>query len=190
MNQNSLINSLIKVENKNQELLKNIFLILSGTLFLALMSQLTIPLPYVPITGQTFAVMLIGLVYGRKLGSYTLLSYIAAGSAGIPVFANFKSGIPFLFPSGGFIIGFFFAALICGYFADRGWTKSPFRLALVLLMAHFVLYLFGLMQLWIFFPQKDILKIGLIPFISGDILKMVLLSALLPAVWKFTKEKL
>ena len=90
MNQNLLINNLITVENKNQEMLKNILLILSGTIFLALMSQLTIPLPFtpVPITGQTFAVMFIGLVYGKKLGSSTLLTYIAAGSAGLPVFAD------------------------------------------------------------------------------------------------------
>ena len=76
MNQNLLINNLIRVENKNQAILKNIILVLSGTIFLALMSQLTIPLPFtpVPITGQTFAVMFIGLVYGKKLGSSTLLT--------------------------------------------------------------------------------------------------------------------
>ena len=74
MNQKLLINNLIKVEDGNRQLLRNIFLILAGTLFLALAAQISIPLPYVPITGQTFAVMLIGLVYGKKLGSATLLS--------------------------------------------------------------------------------------------------------------------
>ena len=190
MNQNLLINNFIKVENKNQELLKNIFLILTGTVFLALISQVNIPLKYVPITGQTFAVMLIGLVYGKKLGAYTLLSYIAAGSIGIPVFANFKSGFPLFLHTGGFIIGFFFAALICGYFADKGWTKSPFKLALVLFIAHIVMYFFGLLQLWAFFPQMDILKIGLMPFIPGDVVKMALLSGLLPTIWKFTEDRI
>lgn len=188
MNQKLLINNLIKVEDGNRQLLRNIFLILAGTLFLALAAQISIPLPYVPITGQTFAVMLIGLVYGKKLGSATLLSYIAAGSLGAPVFAGFKSGLPTAYPSGGFIIGFFFAALICGYFADRGWTKSPLKLMVTLLAAHFVLYVFGLLQLSIFLPEKDIIKIGLLPFISGDIVKMLVLSALLPTVWKFTEK--
>ena len=190
MNQNLLINNLITVENKNQEMLKNILLILSGTIFLALMSQLTIPLPFtpVPITGQTFAVMFIGLVYGKKLGSSTLLTYIAAGSAGLPVFAGFSGGLPFFTPSGGYIIGFFFAALICGYFADKGWTKSPVKLISVLIIAHAVLYFFGLLQLNIFLPNKNIFAIGLYPFIAGDVIKMMILSALLPTVWKFTEK--
>ena len=190
MNQNLLINNLIRVENKNQAMLKNILLVLSGTIFLALMSQLTIPLPFtpVPITGQTFAVMFIGLVYGRKLGSSTVLSYIAAGSAGLPVFAGFSGGLPFFTPSGGYIIGFFFAALICGYFADKGWTKSPVKLIAVLIIAHAVLYFFGLLQLNIFLPNKNVFAIGLYPFIAGDVIKMMILSALLPTVWKFTEK--
>ena len=188
MNQNILINNLVKVKNKEYELAKNIFLVLSGTIFIALMSQLTIPLPYVPITGQTLAVMLIGLAYGRKLGTSTLLSYITAGSVGLPVFANFKSGLPFLFPSGGYVIGFLFAAMICGYFADKGWTKSYVKLIPVLVLAHFVLYFFGLIQLAIFLPGKDILAIGLIPFIIGDIIKIVLMNLLIQFVWKFLKE--
>ena len=184
MNQNLLINNLITVENKNQEMLKNILLILSGTIFLALMSQLTIPLPFtpVPITGQTFAVMFIGLVYGKKLGSSTLLTYIAAG------FAGFSGKLPFFTPSGGYIIGFFFAALVCGYFADKGWTKSPVKLISALIIAHAVLYFFGLLQLNIFLPNKNVFAIGLYPFIAGDVIKMIILSALLPTVWKFTKK--
>ena len=190
MNQNLLINNLITVENKNQEMLKNILLILSGTIFLALMSQLTIPLPFtpVPITGQTFAVMFIGLVYGKKLGSSTLLTYIAAGSAGLPVFAGFSGKLPFFTPSGGYIIGFFFAALVCGYFADKGWTKSPVKLISALIIAHAVLYFFGLLQLNIFLPNKNVFAIGLYPFIAGDVIKMIILSALLPTVWKFTEK--
>ena len=190
MNQNLLINNLIRVESKNQAMLKNILLILSGTIFLALMSQLTIPLPFtpVPITGQTFAVMLIGLVYGKKLGSSTVITYIAAGSAGLPIFAGFSGGLPFFTPSGGYIIGFFFAALICGYFADKGWTKYPVKLIAVLIIAHTVLYFFGLLQLNIFLPNKNVFAIGLYPFIAGDVIKMMILSALLPTVWKFTEK--
>ncbi|MDO5089348.1 MAG: biotin transporter BioY [Leptotrichiaceae bacterium] len=190
MNQNILINNLIKVKNKENETVKNIFLVIGGVFFIALMSQVKIPLPFtvVPITGQTFAVMLIGLTYGKKLGVSTLLSYITAGTVGLPVFTGFSSGFPFTSPSGGFIIGFLFAAYICGYFADKGWTKSYTKLILVLLLAHSVLYLFGLVQLSLFFPNKNIFIIGLIPFIPGDIIKMILMMGILPAAWKFVKE--
>ncbi|RRD37929.1 biotin transporter BioY [Leptotrichia sp. OH3620_COT-345] len=190
MNQNILINNLIKVKNKENEMVKNIFLVISGVFFIALMSQVRIPLPFtvVPITGQTFAVMLIGLTYGKKLGVSTLLSYITAGIIGFPVFAGFTSGFPFNSASGGFIIGFLFAAYICGYFADKGWTKSYSKLILVLFLAHFILYLFGLIQLSLFFPTKNVFIIGLVPFIPGDVIKMILMIGIFPTAWKFIKK--
>ena len=94
----------------------------------------------------------------------------------------------FFTPSGGYIIGFFFAALICGYFADKGWTKSPVKLISLLVAAHAVLYFFGLLQLSVFLPNKNVFVIGLYPFIAGDVIKMMILSALLPTAWKFFKK--
>ena len=191
MNQNLLINNIVTVKNKQYTITKNILLILSGTIFIALMAQVKIFLPstVIPVTGQTFAVMLIGLTYGKKLGTSTLISYITAGSLGFPVFANLKSGFPFFSPSGGFVIGFLFAAFICGYFADKGATKSYAKLIPVLLLAHFVLYFFGLLQFRLFFPGVNVFEKAFIPFIPGDIIKMVLMIGILPTVWKFVKEQ-
>ena len=173
MNQNLLINNLIKAENKNQELLKNILLVLSGTIFLALMSQLSITLPFtpVPITGQTFAVMFIGLVYGRKLGSATVLHILRQVLQDFQFLQDFQEDLTFFTPSGGYIIGFFFAVLVCGYFADKGWTKSPVKLISLLIAAHAALYFFGLLQLSVFLPIKNVFAIGLYPFIAGDVIK-------------------
>lgn len=193
MKQKTLVNNLINVESKELNILKNILLVLTGTIFLALFSQIKIsiePISSVPITGQTFAVALIGFLYGRKLGAATLISYIVAGSLGIPVYAGAKSGFVLFAANGGYIIGFFFIALICGHFAERGCTKSFIKTMAVLVLAHVVMYFFGLMQLSYFIKDKNIFVVGLVPFIIGDIVKMVLVASILPLAWKlFGKEE-
>lgn len=189
MQQKSIINSIFTTKSKELEILKSIFLILSGTVFISLMAQLKITLPFtpIPITGGTFAVLLVGLAYGKKLAPATLLTYIAAGTFGLPVFANFKSG-SLLSASGGYIIGYLVAAFICGYFADKGWTKSYIKTIFVLLLATIAIYTFGLIQLSIFVPNKNVFVIGLIPFIPGDIIKIVAVTLLLPTTWKFLEK--
>lgn len=189
MKQKSLIYNIVKTENKNFNILQTIFLILSGTIFLSLMAQLKIVLPFtpIPITGGTFAVLLLGLSYGKKLAPATLLTYIAAGTLGLPVFANFKSGSLFS-ASGGYIIGYLVAAIICGYFADKGWTKSYIKTIFVLILATIAIYVFGLIQLSIFVPNKNVFVIGLYPFIPGDIIKMLAVTLLLPTTWKFINK--
>ncbi len=191
MNQKTLINSFIGTESEKHTIAKNIFLVLSGTLFIALMANLRIVLPFtpVPITGGTFAIMLVGLAYGKKLAPLTVLTYIVAGSIGLPVFAGFNGGLTIFSPSGGYVIGYFFAALVCGYFADKGWTKSYFRTVLILFFANIILYAFGLFQLSFFIGNKNIFMAGLYPFIPGDIIKMALVTIILPTAWKFTREK-
>ena len=191
MNQKTLISTLTGTGSGEQEIVKNIFLIVSGTVFIALMANIKIVLPFtpVPITGGTFAIMLVGLTYGKKLAPATLLAYIIAGSAGLPVFAGFKGGLTVFSPSGGYIIGYFFAALICGYFADRGWTESYLKTVIVLLLANIVLYTFGLFQLSFFIGDKNVFMAGLYPFIPGDIIKMALVTLILPTIWKSVREK-
>ena len=191
MNQKTLISTLTGTGSGEQEIVKNIFLIVSGTVFIALMANIKIVLPFtpVPITGGTFAIMLVGLTYGKKLAPATLLAYIIAGSAGLPVFAGFKGGLTVFSPSGGYIIGYFFAALICGYFADRGWTESYLKTVIVLLLANIVLYTFGLFQLSFFIGDKNVFMAGLYPFIPGDIIKMALVTLILPTIWKSVRDK-
>ena len=158
---------------------------------MALMSQLSFKLSFtpVPITGQTFAVVLIGLTYGRKLAASTLATYLLAGTAGLPFFANAASGLFFLLPSGGYLIGFFFSAVMCGHFADKGWTKSPFKLAAIMLMSHVIIFACGLAQLSLFVPAEKLLAFGWLPFLPGDVVKSAAVIALLPTAWKFVRNK-
>ncbi len=189
MNQNILINEMVNLDGKNKTIIKEILLVITGVVFLALLAQVSIYLPFtpIPITGQTFGVLLIGLVYGRKLGVSTIAAYIGAGSIGLPVFTGLSSGLVFLRPSGGYIIGYFFMVVLCGYLAERGWTKSYAKTLITLLLAEIVLYFFGLAQLS-FFVKKDLFLVGLYPFIIGDVIKVVLLTFILPSTWKFLKN--
>lgn len=187
MNQETLVNSLIKVDSRGLNILKNILLVVSGVIFLALFSQIRIsiePVSPVPITGQTFAVALIGFLYGKRLGAATLIAYIVAGSLGMPVYTGAKSGFVLFAANGGYIIGFFLMAIICGHFAEKGYTKSAAKTLAVLFLAHAVMYFFGLMQLSHFIKGKNVFMAGLVPFIAGDIIKMILVANVLPLAWK------
>lgn len=188
MNQNILVNQIVNFKGKKERIIKEVLLVLAGVVFLTLTAQVRIYLPFtpVPITGQTFGVLLIGLVYGRKLGMSTLGTYIGAGTLGLPLFAGAGSGIVFFRPSGGYIIGYFFAVMLCGYLAEKGWTKSYIKTLFVILLAEIVIYFFGLAQLS-FFIKKDLFLLGLYPFIIGDIIKVVLLTLILPGAWKVLK---
>ena len=152
------------------------------------MSQLIIPLYFtpVPISLGSFGVMLIALLYGRKLGTATVLSYVAAGSFGAPIFAGFKTG--FLFsPTGGYILGYIAAALILGFLSDKGIAKSYVKTFLSLLLASAVILVLGALVLILFVPSKNIFMIGVLPFIPGDMLKVIAATLLFPRLWKFIK---
>ena len=191
MNNNLLINNLFKVEKIHSKLFRNFILVISGVAFLSVMAQFSVNLPFtpIPITGQTLAVFVIALVYGSKLGSTTLISYITLGSMGAPVFSGGKFGFPFLLPTGGYIIGFLFITIVCGYLSEIGFTKSYSKLLLTIIIGELLLYTCGLLQLSIFIPDKNIFELGLYPFILGDIIKITLLISILPNIWKFIKNE-
>ncbi len=149
----------------------------------ALAAQVTIFLPFtpVPITGQTFAVLLCGAVLGRRRGAAAQTVYLGMGSAGLPVFAAGGSGFP-AGPSGGYLVGFVVAAYLVGLLAERGWDRRPATTGLVMLAGNITIYAFGLPWLACFVggPAIKVLALGLYPFIAGDILKLALASAVLP----------
>ena len=188
MKQNILSNS-IKIKTKEKEFLKSIFLVLSGVIFLSIMSQLIIPLYFtpVPISLGSFGVILIALVYGRKLGIATVLSYVAAGSLGTPIFAGFKAGSLFS-PTGGYILGYIAAALILGFLFDKGIAKSYVKTFLSLLLVSVIIFILGALVLMLFVPIKNVFMAGVLPFIPGDMLKAVAATLLFPRLWKFIKK--
>ncbi len=156
-----------------------------------LLAQARFPLPWspVPITGQTFAVLLAGVLLGRWWGGISLAIYTALSVAGVPWFTGWSGGLGhFAGPTGGYIIGFILAALFLGYFTDKYVRSRSFLSMLgLMLFANFVLiYAPGLLQLALWFSLAkaepvtftSLLTMGAIPFIAGDITKAVLAAAI------------
>ena len=170
---------------------KKLALALGIALLTGLAAQLRVQLPWspVPITGQTFAVLLAGVLLGKWWGGVSLTLYAGLGIAGVPWFTGFGSGLGYLAgPTGGYVIGFVFAALFLGYFTDKYVRARSFVSMLALMLfANFVLiYVPGLLQLglWLNIVKgqpvtfSSLLMMGAIPFIVGDITKAVLAAAI------------
>ena len=185
MKQNTLISNIVNFETKEKETLKNILLVLGGVAFLSLMSQVIIPLPFtpVPISLGTFGVTLMALLYGRKLGTATILSYVVAGSLGAPIFAGFKAGSLFS-PTGGYILGYIVATIILGYLSDKGVTKSYVKTFFSLLLSSAIILTLGSIVLSLFVPGKNAFMVGVLPFLPGDAIKSTTITLLLPTLWK------
>lgn len=165
-------------------------LVIVGSMLIALSAKFAFPLPFspVPVTGQTFAVLLIGALYGSKRGMLTVLAYMAEGISGMPVFTGAGAGLAYLAgPTGGYVAGFAAAAGITGLLAEKGWDRSVVKTALAMAAGSAAIYLFGVMWLSQFVGGKAI-SMGLVPFIPGDILKIMAAAAILPSGWKLLRR--
>jgi biotin transport system substrate-specific component len=159
------------------------------------MARVEIPLPFtpVPITGQTFAVLLVGAALGSRRGALSMAVYLLEGALGLPVFAGGAAGLARLRgPTGGYLIGFIAAAFVTGWLAERGWDRRPATTALAMLTGNAVIYLFGLPWLaWFvgsFLGPKGALALGLLPFVPGDLLKLLLATLAFPSVWLLVRR--
>ena len=162
-------------------------LILGGSLFIALAAQLQIPLPFspVPITGQTFAVLFLAAIYGRKRGPAAVMTYLILGFSGLPVFAGGAFGAARLLgPTAGYLAGFLGAAFIVGTLSERGWDRRPWSTAASMIIGNLIIYIAGAAWLSRFVRWESALTIGDIPFLAGDILKIAFATLVLPAGWK------
>lgn len=162
----------------------NLVLIIGASLLIAGTAQLTIPLPFspVPITGQTFGVLVVGLALGSRRGALALLAYLAEGAAGLPVFAGYRAGLAVLLgPTGGYLIGFVAAAWLVGRLAERGFDRSLPKTLLAFALGNATIYAFGLAWLSRFVPWPETMAAGLTPFLIGDALKALLAALWLPA---------
>ena len=171
---------------------RNVFLdiamIALSVVFLAIIAKIRIPLWPVPITMQTFGVFTIAFFFGSFRGAVSLLAYALAGLLGLAVFAGYNAGLPvFLGPSGGYIVGFIFAAFAVGYLIEKGYGRTWKSVLLVILVGEVIIYAFGLPWLAAALPELTffgVLKAGLIPFIIGDTVKALGAVALFPYLWK------
>ncbi len=166
----------------------DIALIVGGSLLIGLSAQVAVPLPFstVPVTGQTFAVLMAGALLGARRGSLCVLVYLVQGLAGLPVFAAAPKAGPavLLGPTGGYLIGFVVAAYLTGLLAERGWDRHVFTTILAMAVGNAAIYLCGLIWLSMLVGAKAAVITGLLPFLVGDILKLALAAAILPTAWK------
>jgi biotin transport system substrate-specific component len=166
-------------------LARDTLLVVGAAGFIGLLAQISIHLSFtpVPITGQTLGVLLAGAALGWRRAGAALLLYAVAGVAGVPWFADHSSG--YASASFGYIIGFFAAAVLCGYLAERGADRSVLRSVPAMLAAEVVIYAFGLTWLAIdlHLGASATIADGLTPFLAGDAIKAALAAGLLPAAW-------
>ena len=168
--------------------LRDLFLILIGSLFVAALAQVQIPLPFtpVPITGQTFGVLLIGAALGSKRGATSLGLYLAEGALGLPFFAGGAHGLNTIIgATGGYLIGFVAAGYVIGLMAERGLERSVRTSFIPFLVGTVIIYACGVT--WLAFILGSFSKAivaGLMPFLIGDALKFIAATLALPAAWK------
>jgi biotin transport system substrate-specific component len=166
-------------------------LIALGAFFVTMLAQVKIPLPFtpVPLTGQTFAVLLIAAALGSKRGAASMAFYIALGAFGLPVFAGGASGMAYL--SGttlGYLIGFVVAAYIVGLLAERGLERSVQTSLIPFFVGTFIIYACGVSWLAIVLGSfSKALAAGFIPFVIGDVIKLIAAALTLPTAWKLVK---
>lgn len=169
--------------------LRNLFLILAGSWLVALFAQIEIPLQPVPITGQTFAVLLVGAVLGARRGAAALIAYLLQGGLGLPFFAGGASGLSvFTGATAGYLLGFVAAAYVVGWLAERGLERSVRTSILPFLAGTLIIYTFGVSWLGIVLGSfEQALQLGLLPFLFGDLLKLIAAALVLPAAWQLVK---
>ena len=160
----------------------------AGSLALALSAKLQIPFYPVPVTMQTFVLLTLAMAYGPRLACAAVGLYLLQGAFGLPVFAGTPEkgiGIAYMLgPTGGYLLGFLLAAGLCGWLAQRGWDRNVATTALAMLLGNALIYVPGLLWLGMLLGwDKPILQWGLLPFVYGDGLKLLLAAITLPAAW-------
>jgi len=171
-------------------LLWKVVLVLSGSALIALAAQVRIPLPFspVPVTGQTFAVLLVAAALGR-LGLASVIAYLIEGAVGLPVFQGGTFGVATIVgPTGGYLIGFALAAALVGSAAERGWDRHLATALAAMLLGEVAIYACGLAWLARFPLPVPLVEAGLLPFIPGDVVKMVLAALALPSAWRLVRR--
>ena len=170
---------------------RDLVLITCASFATGLLAQAEIHLPFTPvtITLQPFAVFLIGAALGSRRAALTMLLYLAEGASGMPFFAGGASGPAHLVgPTGGYLLGFVPSAFVIGWFAERGWDRTPLRAFAAMLAGSILLFGCGLTQLAAFVPRDRVLAAGLYPFVAGDLVKMATAAAVLPGTWKLLER--
>jgi biotin transport system substrate-specific component len=179
---------------KQRGFLIDLLFVVGGTALVTLAAQVRIPLPFtpVPITGQTFAVLLTGALLGSRLGAAAVIAYLIEGAVGLPFFAAGGSGlVRFFGPTGGYLIAFPAAAFVTGAFAEFGWDKRYHTAVVAMAIGSAVVLLTG----WAWYsiltntPAQISFNLAVLRFLPGDVVKVALAAAVLPTGWVLLKRK-
>jgi biotin transport system substrate-specific component len=173
---------------------RSVALVVGFSLLTALAAQFVVPLPWtpVPLTGQTFAVLLTGALLGPRLGPLAMVAYLAEGAAGLPFFRGGAGGAHYLFfsPTAGYLLAFPAAAFVTGLLAERGWDRRFLTAAAAMALGSLVILLGGWAWLALFFQgAAQAFWLGVAPFLVGDVIKIALAAAALPAGWAFLRRR-
>jgi biotin transport system substrate-specific component len=167
-------------------------LVIVFSLFIAACAQFAIQIGPIPITGQTFAVLLTGALLGSRLGAVAVIAYLIEGAVGLPFFAAGGSGIVrFLGPTAGYLVAFPAAAYITGAFAEHGWDKRYATAVAAMAIGSALIFAGG----WAWYailtntPPGTAFKLAVWPFLPGDVIKIALAAAVLPTGWALLRRK-
>ncbi|PLX38104.1 MAG: biotin transporter BioY [Hyphomicrobiales bacterium] len=164
--------------------LRAVALVIAGTALLTLSAKIQVPFWPVPMTMQTFVVLMLGAVYGPRLGVATVLAYLAEGAIGLPVFAG-GGGLAYMAgPTGGYLAGFIASAALVGMLAQRGFDRRPLTTLVAFSAGTTVLYGLGLAWLSMLFGIENAFALGVVPFVPAEAAKIALAVATLPLAWR------
>jgi len=169
----------------------DVALVVAGSLFIGIAAQVSVHLPNnpVPITGQTFAVLLVAAGAGLWRGVASTVLYAVLGLAGVPWFAGASSG--YVSATFGYILGFVAAAALVGWLAQRGWTRTPWRTAAAMVLGSIAIYAIGVpwLKATLGLSWSTAISLGLTPFVVADLLKAALAAGLFTAAWAIVDRR-
>ena len=171
---------------------RNVGLALAGSALLALSAKIQVPFWPVPMTMQTFAVIVLAMAFGARLGAATVALYLLEGAVGLPVFAGTPEkgiGLAYMMgPTGGYLAGFLAAAGLAGWMAERGWDRSFLKATAVNALATAVIFTGGLAWLAVMVGPAKAVAVGLTPFLAASAFKIALGGAVMPLAWSFARR--
>ncbi len=167
-------------------------LVVAFSLLTALAAQVAIPLPFtpVPVTLQTFAVLLTGALLGKRLGALAMLVYLFEGACGLPFFSMGRGGAAHLLfaPTSGYLLAYPLAAFVTGWLAERGWDRRTVTAAAAMALGSAVIFAGGWLGLLRFMRPATAFMLGVVPFLAGDVIKLALAAAVLPSGWALLRR--
>ncbi|MEQ8585077.1 MAG: biotin transporter BioY [Thalassobaculaceae bacterium] len=183
----TLLDTALPTDDRARRLMRDTAIALVGSLLLTLSAKTQIPFYPVPMTMQTFVIMVLGMALGPRLGAVTVMLYLGQGALGLPVFAGTPEkglGLAYMAgPTGGYLLGFVAGAWLCGALAERGWDRSWLKSVAAAGLGHTAVFLFGFAWLALLVGAEKAFAVGVAPFWAATLLKTALAIAVLPPAW-------